>query len=52
MSNFKKIKTDFMKMEQKWTELIGATFIFTFLCKIRNEYKNTKNKYKNRYFQK
>jgi hypothetical protein len=39
-------------MEQKWTELSGVTFVFIFLCGNRNEYRNTENKYENRYFQK
>jgi hypothetical protein len=41
-----------MKMERKWTELSGATFVFILLCGSRNEYKNTGNKYENGYFQK
>jgi hypothetical protein len=36
----------------KRTELSGAIFVFIFLCGNRNEYRNTKNKYENRYFQK
>jgi hypothetical protein len=33
-------------------ELSGATFVFIFLCGSRSEYRNTRNKYENRYFQK
>jgi hypothetical protein len=33
-------------------ELSGATFVFIFLCRSKNEYKNTVNKYENGYFQK
>jgi hypothetical protein len=39
-----------MKTEQKHTKLSGAIFIFIFLCGSTNKYKNTENKYKNRYF--
>jgi hypothetical protein len=38
--------------ERKWTELSGITFVFIFLCGSRNKYRNTRNKYENRYFQK
>jgi hypothetical protein len=41
-----------MKMERKWSELGGATFVFIFLCGSKNEYRNTENKYENRYFRK
>jgi hypothetical protein len=41
-----------MKTERKRTELSGATFVFIFLYESRNEYRNTKNKYENGYFQK
>jgi hypothetical protein len=41
-----------MKTQRKRTELSGATFIFIFLCRCRNEYRNTGNKYENRYFRK
>jgi hypothetical protein len=33
-------------------ELSGATFVFIFLCRSSNEYRNTGNKYENRYFRK
>jgi hypothetical protein len=39
-----------MKTERKQTELSAATFVFIFLCENRNEYKNTGNKYENKYF--
>jgi hypothetical protein len=41
-----------MKTERKRTELSAAIFVFIFLCESRNEYGNTGNKYKNRYFRK
>jgi hypothetical protein len=41
-----------MKTERKRTKLSGATFIFIFLCRSRNEYRNTGNKDENGYFQK
>jgi hypothetical protein len=41
-----------MKTERKWTELSGATFVFIFLCRSKNKYRNTRNKYENGYFQK
>jgi hypothetical protein len=41
-----------MKTEWKWMELSDATFVFIFLCRSRNKYKNTRNKYENRYFRK
>jgi hypothetical protein len=41
-----------MKMERKRTELSGAIFVFIFLCGSRNEYRNSRNKYENGYFQK
>jgi hypothetical protein len=33
-------------------ELSGATFVFIFLCRSINEYRNTENKYENGYFRK
>jgi hypothetical protein len=41
-----------MKTEQKQAELSGATFVFIFLYESRNKYRNTRNKYENRYFHK
>jgi hypothetical protein len=41
-----------MKMERKRTELSGVIFVLLFLCRNMNKYRNTKNKYENRYFQK
>jgi hypothetical protein len=41
-----------MEMERKRTKLSGATFVFIFLCGIRNKYRITGNKYENGYFQK
>jgi hypothetical protein len=41
-----------METERKWMELSGATFIFIFFCGSRNEYRNSGNKYENRYFRK
>jgi hypothetical protein len=41
-----------MKTEWKQTELSGVTFVFIFLCRSRNKYRNTGNKYENGYFQK
>jgi hypothetical protein len=39
-----------MKTERKRTELSDAIFVFIFLCRSRNEYRNTGNKYENGYF--
>jgi hypothetical protein len=33
-------------------EISGAIFVFIFLCGSRNEYRNSGNKYENRYFRK
>jgi hypothetical protein len=41
-----------MKTKRKRTKLSGATFVFIFSCGSRNEYRNTRNKYENGYFQK
>jgi hypothetical protein len=38
------------EMERKQTELSGTIFVFIFLCRSGNEYRNTGNTYKNRYF--
>jgi hypothetical protein len=41
-----------MKTERKRTELSGAIFVFIFLYRSRNEYRNTGNKYENGYSRK
>jgi hypothetical protein len=41
-----------MKTERKRTELSGVIFVFIFLCRSRNEYRNIGNKYENGYFRK
>ena len=41
-----------MKTERKQTELSDATFVFIFFCGSGNEYRNSENKYENRYHRK